>query len=92
LKIPNIPFLIKGGLFPCGDALFINGISAFFTSLRTDVAFCLHRNGAKGSTFLNASFKVISGKEYTAKVSKASSFCSVPVNGNGIFIFRNHLY
>jgi len=35
--------------------------------------------------------KVISGKEYTGKISKASSFCPVPVNGNGIFIFRNHL-
>jgi len=34
---------------------------------------------------------VISGKEYTAKVSETSRFCPVPVNGNGIFIFRNHL-
>jgi len=33
------------------------------------------------------SVKVISGK-----ISEASGFCPVPVvNGNGIFVFRNHL-
>jgi len=34
---------------------------------------------------------VISGKEYTGKISQASGFCPVPVNEKGIFIFRNHL-
>jgi len=34
---------------------------------------------------------VISGKKYPFSVSEASGFCFLPVNGNGIFVFRNHL-
>jgi len=37
-------------------------------------------------------FQVISGKKYTVKVSKASGFCSVPVNLNWYIYFDKSPY